>query len=149
MPFLATSFTESEASFSPDGRWIAYESNETGRTEVYVRSFPDLSRTTRPISASGGSQPLWGRTGRELFYVDAEDRMIAVAVETAPDLRIGSSTVLFQLPEDIVRPATNEFYTLFDVDVDDQRFLMLRTSDEEAQPELLLLINALESLKGG
>jgi eukaryotic-like serine/threonine-protein kinase len=65
--FLQTAFNESGAQFSPDGRWIAYASDESGRSEVYVRSFPDTNRKWQ-VSATGGDEPMWSRDSRELFY---------------------------------------------------------------------------------
>ena len=80
VPFLATPFGEWQARFSPDGRWIAYASNDTGRFEVYVRSFPEGSGRQQ-VSISGGDQPTWNPKGGELFYIEG-NRMMAVDVET-------------------------------------------------------------------
>jgi len=76
--FLNTRFNESEAMFSPDGRWIAYMSNETGRSEVYVRAFPGPSGKW-PISSGGGGWPTWSRTKNELFYLNDDMRLMVAS----------------------------------------------------------------------
>lgn len=98
-PFLATSFNEYYPDISPDGRWLAYVSDESGQNEVYVRPF------TRPgakvlISHSGGVEPLWSRNGRELFYRGTGREgtpLIAAALQTTPELRVLSRTTLFDV----------------------------------------------------
>ena len=68
---LETSFVEQNAELSPDGRWLAYQSNESGRDEVYMRPFPNLEAGRWLVSTNGGTTPLWARSGEELFYGDA------------------------------------------------------------------------------
>ena len=92
---LATPFNEAHSQLSPDGQWIAYASDETGRSEIYVQSFPP-GKGKWPISTGGGDQPSWRRDGRELYYLDADKRLTAVAIRTTPDLQIGASATLFQ-----------------------------------------------------
>jgi dipeptidyl aminopeptidase/acylaminoacyl peptidase len=128
---IETSFNDRAVTISPDGRWIAYESDETGRVEVYVRSFPDVNRRKQQVSASGGRMPAWGPTGSELFFVNDAREMVAVNVRLGEDLRIGEQAALFTIPPDILVPE-GEFYTLYDVDRDDQRFLMLRGADQSS-----------------
>ena len=94
--FLQTPAAETEARFSPDGQFLAYVSDESGRSEVYVRRFPD-GCGKRQISANGGSQPSWRRDGKELFYVEG-DTLISVAVATRPDFSIGGSQRLVKNP---------------------------------------------------
>ena len=93
--YLSSEFDYSQASISYDGRWLAYTSNESGVYEVIVQSFPDPSRAKSQISTRGGSSPRWRRDGRELYYVDAEQRLIAVTVSSDRDFVPGSSTPLF------------------------------------------------------
>ena len=81
-PFLTTPFTEGAPSFSPDGRWLAYVSDESGRPEIYVQPYPGPGGKWQ-ISTDGGTEPLWNRSGRELFY-RTENRMMIVDVETPP-----------------------------------------------------------------
>jgi Tol biopolymer transport system component len=96
-PVVQTRFAEDEGQFSPDGRWIAYRSNESGRLEVYVRPFPGPGGARR-ISIDGGSQPRWRRDGKELFYVAANDTLMAVPIdegEAPAVLDIGTPIPLF------------------------------------------------------
>jgi Tol biopolymer transport system component len=85
-----------QARFSPDGRWIAYSSIESGPPEVYVRPLPPATGKWT-ISTEGGAQPMWRRDGRELFYVDLDGLLNSVPVETGSTFRAGSPTALFRL----------------------------------------------------
>ncbi len=78
---------------SPDGRWIAYQSNESGRHEIYVRPFPDIESGRSQISSEGGRYPLWARSGRELFYVTSGERLVSVQLQSGSGL-----TILCQIP---------------------------------------------------
>ena len=95
---LRTPATERNAEISPDGRWIAYESDQTGRLEVYVRTFPAVSAGRWQVSTDGGMAPLWGRDGRELFYV-RESAILSVALETNGSVKASAPEVLFDNPE--------------------------------------------------
>ena len=93
-PFLKTSMAESSPRFSPDGHWLAYTSNESGSREVYVRPYPGAGGRSL-ISSGGGNEPVWSRTGRELFYRHG-DQMMAVAIATTPALTAGPPRMLFE-----------------------------------------------------
>ena len=95
---LQSSFDEIQGQFSPDGRWLAYSSNESGRYEIYVRTFPEVGGKWM-VSAAGGMQPRWRRDGRELFYVAPDTRLMAVTVRQAPDggLEAGPPVALFPM----------------------------------------------------
>jgi eukaryotic-like serine/threonine-protein kinase len=93
-PFLNGPFNEYQARLSPNGRWLAYVSDESGRDEVYVRPFPG-SEGRWPISTDGGSQPVWARNGRELFYLN-RDRMMAVTVTTDATFTATKPLLLFE-----------------------------------------------------
>ena len=80
-PLLPTPFDELNAEVSPDGRWLAYESNESGRNEIYVRPFPNVDAGKRQVSTNGGTQPLWARNGQELFY-ESMGALMRVPVKT-------------------------------------------------------------------
>ena len=92
-PLFDDAFSERNASVSPDGRWVAYQSNQSGVSEVYVRRFPDLTRQT-VVSSQGGWSPLWGPGGRELFY-ESERGFVRVPVETASGFDVGGEEILF------------------------------------------------------
>jgi len=95
-PLLNTPARELSASFSPDGEWIAFQSDESGRFEIYVQSFPQ-ARERRQVSNDGGIQPFWNKNGRELMYL-SDDRVVSVAFDTRQGLRLGRPEVLFRRP---------------------------------------------------
>jgi serine/threonine-protein kinase len=123
-PLLATPFDESEIALSPDGRWLAYVSDETGRPELFARPFPDVGSARYQLSVNGGVAPLWARDGRELFFLDGNRNMVAVAVPPGAEFRPGAPRSLFRLDEDIY-PPSREYYTPYDV-APDGRFIMAR-----------------------
>jgi Tol biopolymer transport system component len=134
-PFLQTPFVEGGASFSPDGRWVAYFSNESGRFEVYVRPFPGPGRQWQ-VSTEGGAWPHWTRGGREIVYQGAEGELTAVPVEVRGDtLVVGAVEPLFK-----IRPAGPEVH--FDVTADGQRFLVREpVAEQVTAPPLSVLVN--------
>ena len=91
---LGTRFNEGNGVLSPDDSWLAYTSDESGRTEVYITAFPDLSRKWT-ISSEGGTEPKWARSGKELFYRTG-DSMMSVDIETEPEFRPGRPVPLFE-----------------------------------------------------
>jgi serine/threonine-protein kinase len=123
-PLIATRFREGSPTISPDGRWIAYVSEETDRSEVYVRPFPDVSAGRIQISTAGGAAPRWSHTGRELFFVDAARDLIAAEVRTSPSFSVVRQTRLFSTDGYVV--GTSPERPLYDVSADDRRFLLLR-----------------------
>jgi serine/threonine protein kinase/Tol biopolymer transport system component len=142
-PFLRTPFTEGAPRFSPDGHWLAYVSDESGRYEIYVQPYPGPGGK-RQISTEGGTEPVWNRNGRELFYRNG-NKMMAVDIATQPSFVAGKPRVLFEGPY-LPTPATIQNY---DVSPDGQRFLMLK-SGEQAQTELAqinVVLNWFEELK--
>jgi len=122
VPLVVTPFDEMAIGLSPDGHWLAYQSDETGRTEVYIRPFPNTNDAKVQISSSGGTGPLWSRNGRELFYLRGDETMMAAAVTTTPTLRADEPRALFHLPPDLARLLA-AFYTPWDVGPDG-RFIM-------------------------
>jgi serine/threonine-protein kinase len=108
---------------SPDGRWLAYVSDESGGSEVYVRPFPNVDSAKFAISTSGGMEPLWRRDGGELFYRNLRGEMHATTIGRGPAFTHSPPTMLFALPE----LALQQYYRSYDVHPDGKRFLMLRT----------------------
>jgi eukaryotic-like serine/threonine-protein kinase len=126
IPLMANpEIDESAPALSPDGRWIAYESDETGRREVYIRPFPATNGGRWQASTNGGMAPLWARNGRELFFVDADRRMVAVPVAGGSEPHLGERRPLFRLPDGAYLDETF-YYTPFDISPDGQRFVMAR-----------------------
>ena len=123
MSLVASRFAQLSPTLSPDGRWLAYRSNETGRFEVYVVPFPNAGSARWPVSNGGGTEPLWSRRGGELFYRDGIWNMVAVEVTTTPTLSTGRSTVLFPAAGLLMSAAACGY----DVTQDGRRFLMIRS----------------------
>jgi Tol biopolymer transport system component len=141
-PFLRTPFDESVPRFSPDGRWLAYISNESGRHEIYVQPYPGPGGKWQ-ISTEGGTEPAWNPNGRELFYRSGA-KMMAVDIVTQPGLAAGKPRVLFEGKYE-PSPATSPNY---DVSPDGQRFLMLKRSEQqEAATQINIVLNWFEELK--
>ena len=80
-PLVQTPFSERNGEVSPDGRWLAYEANDSGRYEIYVRPFPDVTKGLWQVSTDGGTRPLWARSGQELFYLAPTGALMRVGVE--------------------------------------------------------------------
>jgi serine/threonine-protein kinase len=131
-PILVTPAKESEPRISPDGQWLAYESNVSGRTEVYLRSFTDSSSRVQ-VSTAGGGAPRWSRDGRELFY-QLEDALLAVAVRNEPALDVSAPEVVFRGLNP--RPGLN-----YDVAPDGQGFVVIEGEHREQAGSLHVIAN--------
>jgi serine/threonine protein kinase len=142
-PFLNSRFYEACPEFSPDGRWIAYASDESGRREVYVRPYP-AGQGRWQISNEGGTEPLWLRNGKQLFY-RRSDQVWAVDVQTGFGFSAGKPRLLFEQPGYLVNQPIREW----DISADGRRFLMVKLEERTPQPvtELVLVQNWFEELK--
>jgi serine/threonine-protein kinase len=123
-PLLVTEFDEMAVVISPDSRWMAYQSDETGRTEVFVRPFPNVHAGKKQVSSGGGFAPLWSRDGRELFYLSSANNMMAARVTRGESLDVGVPEVLFPVRAELLA-AEYLYYTPWDVAADG-RFIMAR-----------------------
>jgi Tol biopolymer transport system component len=132
--FVAMPAAEITPAFSPDGRWIAYASDESGRQEVYVQPFP-ASGGKWQISTSGGNQPLWSRDGKELFYVSPDNKLMAVNVKTSTGFEAGAPQALFEMR---LRSVVGRRY---DVAADGKRFLVNATIGEVKSSPITLVQN--------
>jgi Tol biopolymer transport system component len=148
-PFVASEFQETQGRLSPDGNWMAYTSNETARPEVYVEPFPRGAGAAGKwaVSTAGGEEPLWRPDGKELFYIDAGGRMLAVPVLTSgpkSGFAMGAPTALFDtrlsrddrrqgLPAPIVRS--------YDITPDGKRFLVRTIREQGGEAPLVLVTN--------
>ena len=137
-PFIQRDNMQRQGVWSPDGRWIAYTSDETRWWEVYVEPYPGPGPKVM-ISTEGGQLPVWSRDGKELFYRWG-DRMMAATVETQPEFKVTGTEVLFK-----GWYLTNEFSN-YDV-APDGRFLMIQESQESTPPEIHIVLNWFEELK--
>ena len=125
---LKTKFSEANGEVSPDGRWLAYESNESGQGEVYLAPFPGVNTSKRQVSTDGGTRALWSKDGRELFYYVAPDTIMAVPVTSRADLAVGKPEVVVKGPYAV---AVNDGRH-YDVSPDGKRFLLLKDVETAA-----------------
>jgi serine/threonine-protein kinase len=143
MPLADGPGTEGDAAVSPNGRWLAYGSEESGIFEIYVRPFPDAASARWQVSAAGGTDPVWSRSGRELFYVSAQNEMVSVQVSPGAVFSFSPPRRLFSTaPYSPVPPVPS-----FDVSLDGKRFLMLRETTPTDRNELIVVQNWAEEMK--
>jgi len=137
-PLVQIKAVAANGQFSPDGRWVAYASNETGKWEVYVTSFPE-PRGKWQVSAGGGREPRWRGDGRELFYLSPEGKMMAVQVNAGATFDAGTPVALFQ-----ARPhkqvAALDIFT-YDVSRDGQRFLINTQVERPERSPMSVILN--------
>ena len=143
--FIATPDDETNGDFSPDGRWVAYVSDESGRKEVYAASFPDATRRVR-VTSEGGAQPRWSRDGRELFYIRAGQLFAVPVGHTGDDLAFGQGQALFPLRLFMQGDPGFDLITRYDV-APDGRFLALVRGEDQALRPLTLVLHWAETLK--
>jgi len=139
-PLLHGQFTEQHGAISPSGRWIAYESNESGRYEIYVRPFPKVGEGKWQISSGGGEDPVWAPQGQELFYRNGQ-ALMAVGIKTEPTFTPGRPVVLF----------TGDYQSIpynrqYDVTPDGRRFLMIK-QERTGIAQINVVLNWFEELK--
>jgi Tol biopolymer transport system component len=143
VPYLCTPFDENTAAISPDGRWLAYDSNETGRTEIYVRSFPE-PREKHRVSVSGGTAAQWSQDGRELLFWTSGQMaytvgsIFTVDVQTSPSFKAGTPRLLFTPRQDLVGIAAT---------ADLKRFLAAVPVEGSAPPSITVMLNWQAGLK--
>ena len=156
---LRSPYSENNAAISPDGRWVAYESDQSGRFEIYVRPFPNVGDARDQITTEGGAQPVWARSGSELYYVKqggAADAPLALMAVTAPRTEAGGK---FGRPQELFAGRYFAAYTgadnlatgrTYDVSPDG-RFLMIVDAPVMtpgvAPPQIVLVVNWSEELK--
>ena len=141
-PFLETPFREGAPAFSPDGQWIAYVSDESGRFEIYVRRFPGPGEKW-PISTEGGNEPVWRRDGRQLFY-RAGDTMMVVDIQSTPSFSAGRPRKLF----DRVYERSIALWPNYDAAPDGERLLMVRRgSQPPPATHVNVVLNWLDELR--
>jgi serine/threonine protein kinase len=134
-PIIQSPGIQWDPRFSPDGKWLAYRSNENGKWEIFVISFPD-AENRRKVSNNGGVQPLWGKDGRELYYLSLDGKLMAVDIEVETGITSGRPHMLF----DTKLPVKTEDYQ-YDITTDGKRFLFLMPVIETTRPPITVLIN--------
>jgi len=142
--FTGAPFNEVQPMFSPDGRWLAYVSDESGRLEVYVQPYPGPGGKWQ-VSTEGGDEPVWAANGKELFY-RLGDKLMATVVESEPEFAAGKPRLLFEgrFAHDVAAPG----FASYGVTRDGQRFLMIHASEQESAPrQIRVAIHWLEELK--
>jgi eukaryotic-like serine/threonine-protein kinase len=139
-PVVRTPYDERDGQFAPNGKSIVFHSDESGRPEIYAQAFPQPKGTKTRISVAGGTQPRWRQDGKELFYVAADNRMMAVPVTMGSDGQpvFGTPTALFQTRVVGVAGVLRQQYV---VSADGQRFLMNVTADEAVTSPITMLLN--------
>ena len=138
-PFLVTDFVETDGMFSPDGRFVAYVSNESGAFELYVRSFPSAAGGKWRVTRGGGYQPRWRRDGRELFFFTVDGRLMTTEVTPGASLGLGATRTLFQTAIFGGGGTTTNHY--WDVSADGQRFLVNTVSADAESAMLTVVLN--------
>jgi serine/threonine-protein kinase len=142
LPLAATSFEEYSPALSPDGRWLAYASDESRQSEVYVRPFPNAGAAKWQVSRQGGTEPMWGHSGRELFYRNGAGDFVAAEMAAAPSFRVVSERVLFAASGYIVDNRNHNYA----VSPDDGSFLFVRPA-AGTRSRLIVVMNWFEELK--
>jgi serine/threonine-protein kinase len=142
---LQANYSENEPRISPDGRWMAYASDESRKNEIYVRPFPDVNKGRWQVSTNGGETPLWSPDGRELFYLNG-DAVMAVAVATKPTFNIvGTPQILFRGTY-----VPSREHDTWDIAPDGKRFLMMKEAGVTAgggPRKINIVVNWFEELK--
>ncbi len=142
--FLKATASLNNAQFSPDSKWVAYSSNESGRWEVYVTSFPD-ARGKWQVSTNGGGQPRWRGDGKEIYFLSSDEKLMAASVDTKTEFESGTPTVLFQTdPRE--RVATTEV-VIYDVSRDGQQFLMNTNYNNGSAYPISMVLNWKSEMK--
>jgi Tol biopolymer transport system component len=138
VPYLQTPFSETHARFSPDGRWVAYVSDESGRPEIYVQSFPATGGKWQ-VSTGGGDQPQWRGDGKELYYVAGDRNLMAVAVNTTSTFEASQPTALFQtrLPITTLTDDRNNYAGT----ADGQKFLVNNLVEQNNSAPITFVLN--------
>ena len=154
-PILQEEYREYQPQISPDGKWMAYASDESGEAEIYMRPFPDVDKGRWQVSTSGGCAPLWSPDGRELFYIKHDgtvEAAMAVTVVTEPTFKAGKPKILFQRPAMFGGILLN--LRFWDISPDGKRFLMMKQPEaakDESSPEIprkiTIVLNWFEELK--
>jgi serine/threonine-protein kinase len=148
LPLVQTPFNERNGIISPDGRWLAYDADDSGRFEIYVRPLPDVTRGHWQVSTTGGTQPLWGSRGQELFYFGPDGALMRVATADGLEWTAGAPTKALEGHYAVNTSGLSN--RNFDIAPDGQRFLMLKAFGSDATstaPQIVVVQHFDEELK--
>jgi Tol biopolymer transport system component len=152
IPYLSSPYNKIQAKLSPDGRYLAYATNESGMYQIVVQPFPDPNGGKWQVTANGGTEPRWRRDGRELYYLDLNRKLVAVPVRPDKTFQSGDAVPLFQTP--LNGAPTIPYPTRYDVTADGQRFLMAAplsapstTTNQQPPSTLVAVVNWTNSLR--
>jgi serine/threonine-protein kinase len=140
-PFLQTPYIEMRPAFSTDGHWLAYQSNQSGRDEVYVQAYPGPGAKVQ-ISTDGGTEPVWGGNGRELFYRNGRKVLAVALIKTSPEFLAGKPVELFEGPY-----SSDQYRPGYDVTPDGQRFIMVKVPEGSAPRQINVIVNWFDELR--
>ena len=143
-PLVTSPHSEYSPVVSPDGKWLAYVSNETGRYEVYVTPLASPNEAKWAISTTGGSAPRWSHRGNELFYFDLQSNLVAASLTTVPALTVQSTRVLFNASDFVQTSISRRNY---DVAADDQRFLMVQRAEGAKRGQVVVVEHWAEEIR--
>jgi len=142
-PLVNAGATSMFPALSRDERWLAYASDESGSNEIYVRPFPETSSAKWQVSTAGGIQPIWSKGGRQLYYINGKNELVAADIKPGSAFGVGEEHVLFSMAP-FVRLGT---IPSFAVTADDKRFLMLREGETAQESELIVALHWLDGLR--
>ena len=139
-PLVQSSFIERNGTISPDGRWLAYEANESGRFEIYVRPFPEVNSGRWQVSTGGGTRPLWARSAQELVFVSPTGELMRVGVAAGVSWGAATKPTLLLKKGYFTNPVW--WSRMYDIAPDGQRFLMIKEESTEgpAAPASLIIV---------
>ena len=143
VPLVASPATELFPALSPDRRWLAYVSDESGTPEIYVRPFPETASAKWQVSTAGGTEPAWSSTGRELLYINGKSDMVSAEIQPGATFSVGKERTLFSTSQ-FAQPGPVPSFSL---SPDDKRFLVLREGEAGQPGELIVAENWTQQLK--
>jgi hypothetical protein len=141
VPLVATPYAEAGPAISPDGRWLAYTTLETGRAQVRVRPFPNTKDGNWLVSPNGGTGSAWAHSGRELFYLDGDENFVSVPITPGATFVFGAPRILFSARQYRI----GDFRREYSVAPDDQRFVFHRRLNAPAPDGLVVIENVTQA----
>jgi serine/threonine-protein kinase len=143
-PLIHTPFRERNAEISPDGRWFAYQANESGVDQLYVRPFPAVESGKWQVSTAGGAKPLWARNGREMFYIAGNGALMAAPLGLGTTFTFGTAMRLFDTTTYVSAGVQGRS---FDVSPDGRRFVFVKNIEQRTAAQINVVLNWFTELK--